>query len=200
VDATVASLTLGGASGVQTLSVANHIITLNGAGAINGNAVMALASGTAAGPGTLTNQGTIRSDNSTINTTLINQGLLVIRGVGNNLTGIIDNQAGATLRVLGDGNFSGTQVTFARGFTNSGLIELTSVVNSQLAQLDVISGTLVNAAGAQINILTGSGNGGRVLGAELDNRGTITVGDSLTINKSPAAHLNSGSILLTNGA
>jgi hypothetical protein len=139
------------------------------------------------------------SENSTINAALVNQGLLVFRGGANNLAGSFENQAGGTLRVIGDGSFSGAQLTLALGFTNHGLIELTSVVNAQPATLIVTSGTLVNTAGAQINVLAGSGNGGRTLTAQLDNQGTLNVGTSLTINKGSAAHLNSGAILLTNG-
>src|SRR5437762_3478666 len=161
---------------------------------------LALAGSTLNGPGTLTNAvgKTLGADNSTLNCTVVNQGLLVFRGFGNNIGGTLENQAGATLRVLGDGNFSGAQLNMASGFTNFGLIELTSVINSQSATLNLTSGTLLNAAGAQINVLTGSGNGGRFLGAELDNRGTLNVGASLTINKVSAAHFNSGSIVITN--
>jgi hypothetical protein len=105
VDATVASLTLGGASGAQTFSATSRTFNLNGANAINSNGVMAFSSSTVAGAGTLISQGTMRFDNSTINANLVNQGLLVFRGSGNNLGGSFDNQSGATVRLLGDGSF-----------------------------------------------------------------------------------------------
>src|SRR5689334_13337588 len=57
VDAAVGSLTLGGASGTQTVSISSHTLTLNGNSLVNGNGVVALSSGTLAGNGTLTNQG-----------------------------------------------------------------------------------------------------------------------------------------------
>ena len=85
VDATVASLTLGGASGAQAFSASSRTFTLNGASTINGNGVMTLDSSTVAGAGTLTSQGTINDNNSTINANLVNQGLMVFRGTGNNL-------------------------------------------------------------------------------------------------------------------
>src|SRR5262249_39842934 len=126
-------------------------------------------------------------------------GLLVFRGGANNLVGAFDNQSGATVQVLGDGTISGAQLTVAQGFTNHGLIELNSVVNSQGAVLNVSAGSLVNAPGALINVLAGSGNGGRTLAAQLDNQGTLNVATTLNMNKASAAHLNSGSIIVTNG-
>src|SRR5678809_756059 len=151
VDATVASLTVGGTSGAQTLSASSRTITINTSSAISANGILSLINSTAAGVGILTSQGTLNIENSTINAALVNQGLLVFRGGANNLAGSFENQAGGTLRVIGDGSFSGAQLTLALGFTNHGLIELTSVVNAQPATLIVSSGTLVNAAGAQIN-------------------------------------------------
>src|SRR5438093_13030143 len=41
-------------------------------------------------------------DNGMINAALVNQGLLVFRGGNNNLGGSFENQAGATVRLLGD--------------------------------------------------------------------------------------------------
>src|SRR5260221_13679082 len=65
---------------------------------------LAFANSTLNGPGALTNAvgKTLPADNTTINCTLVNQGLLVFRGFGNNLGGAVENQAGATLRVLGE--------------------------------------------------------------------------------------------------
>src|SRR5437660_5496372 len=51
VDATVASLSLGGVSGAQTLSVSSHTITINGTSAISANGVLKLINSTAAGVG-----------------------------------------------------------------------------------------------------------------------------------------------------
>ena len=183
VNTAVASLTVGGGIGTQSLSVSIHKMTINAAGTINANGVVSFVGGTSAGVGVLTNRGTLHSDNSTINTTLVNQGVLVFRGFANNLGGTFDNQAGATLQVLGDGSISGAQLTTALGFTNYGVIELTSVINGQPATLVVSSGSLVNAPGALINVLPGSGNPGRTLTAQLDNQGTLNVATTLLINK-----------------
>src|SRR5204863_10029587 len=59
----------------------------------------------------------------------------------------------------------------SNGFTDSGVIELTSVVNAQSATLNVSACSLVHAPAAQINALAGTG-GARTLGVQLDNRGT----------------------------
>src|SRR5690242_4418497 len=199
INAAVASLTLGEATGTQTLSASSRTLTLTGASAINGAGIMALSSSTLAGAGTLTNHGTLNTDNSTINTTLINQGLLVFRGGGNSLGGSFENQAGATVRLLGDGSFDQAILNVASGFTNSGVIELTSVVNGQNAALNVSGGSLVNGVGGQINVLAGTG-GPRGLGAQLDNRGTVTIEQTLTLSVTSAQHLNSGTITLSGGA
>ena len=103
------------------------------------------------------------------------------------------------MRVLGDGSFSGAQLTMAQGFTNYGLIELTSVVNAQPAILNVTSGSLGNAAGAVINVLAGAGNGGRSLGAQLDNEGIVNVGSCLTISQNAAALADKGTINVSSG-
>jgi hypothetical protein len=152
------------------------------------------------GPGSVINAAgqTLNADNSALNTALVNQGLLVFRGNAS-LGGSVDNQAGATLRVQADGSFAGTAtLTVANGFTNNGKIELTSAVDAKQANLNVNSGSLINCPGGQINVLAGTG-GGRALGAELDNRGTVTIDQGLTLNGSSAHHLNSGTITLSGG-
>ena len=59
VNATVAGLTLGGATGVQTLLASNRTLTLNGASTIAPNGRLDLRASTVAGSGTLDNQGTL---------------------------------------------------------------------------------------------------------------------------------------------
>ncbi len=68
VDPTVASLTLGGASGVQTLSLGRSILTLNGGSIVNGNGQLTLTVGnsTVTGPGALTVNGTLNWASGTL--------------------------------------------------------------------------------------------------------------------------------------
>ena len=71
-------------------------------------------------------------------------------------------------------------------------------MNGQAATLNVGGGSLVNAAGGQINVLAGTG-GARTVGGELDNRGTVTIEQGLTLAATSAHHLNSGTITLAGG-
>ena len=80
VDASVASLTLGGATGTQSFSIPSHTLTLQSTSSIGANGVIALIGGILAGVGPITNRGAFNIDNATINATLVNQGLLVFRG------------------------------------------------------------------------------------------------------------------------
>ena len=196
VSPTVASLTLGGATGAQTLSASGRTLTLNGASAVSGNGVLNLTSSTLAGSGTLTNAGTLTVTSGTINAALDNQGTLVVGG-SSALNGALTTGAGSTLRV--QGGLSGqAAVTVAGGFTNNGVIELTSTNSFNVATLTVTSGTLTNAPGAEIKSVVGAGNA-RTLTAELDNRGTLTVSQALTINKSSAVHTNTGTVDIASG-
>jgi len=86
----------------------------------------------------------------------------------------------------------------ANGFSNSGVIELTSVANAHNSTLYVSASSFVNASGALFNALAGLG-GARTLGVQLDNHGTTTVEASLTISKTSAAHLDTGTINVGSG-
>ena len=198
VDPTIGSLALGGASGTQTLSAGTHTLTLTSGGAINANGRLTFTAGAVAGSGTLVNQGVGTLQSSTVDVALDNQGLLTLRG-GTLLNGPVTTAAGSTLRVEGDATFSGAFVTVANGFTNNGIIDLTAVNGAgNTARLTVTNGSLVNAPGAQLNVLAGTG-GARDLFAQLDNQGTLTVAQALTINKTSAQHLNSGTLSVGGG-
>src|SRR6185436_6325536 len=93
-------------------------------------------------------------------------------------------------------------LTIANGFTNQGTIELTSGVSGfQQTTFTVTAGTLVNAPGATITPLVGGSNGARILAAQLDNQGTLTIANpaGMTLSKSGAQHTNSGTITLAGG-
>src|SRR5262249_47636802 len=116
---------------------------------------------------TLNGSGTLRNDS---------QGTVVAQG-SDSINCTFTNASGAVLRV--QGSFSSSAIlTFAAGFTNSGAIELTNNFPpiAYGATLNVSSGTLTNAG--SLSALPGAGGGARTLGAELDNRGTLTVGQA----------------------
>src|SRR5439155_27155458 len=83
----------------------------------------------------------------------------------NDLGACFEDHSFASLRVLRDVHSFPTRRSSDLGFTNRGVIELTSVVNAQNATLNVSSGSLVNALGGQINVLAGTG-GPRNLGVQ----------------------------------
>jgi hypothetical protein len=107
--------------------------------------------------------------------------------------------AGSVMRVEG-ANATGTgALTVLNGFTNNAAIELSNANLNQAAQLTVSNGTLTNALGGTISALAGATGGGRTLTAELDNQGTVTVNQPLTINRTTALHKNSGTFTIPGG-
>ena len=182
-----------------TLSMS--IATLNYTGAFTtSNTTVSLLGSTFAATGTLTHaaSGTLTLNGSTVSGALDNQGTVVARGLSS-LNGAVTTGTGTTLRVLGDNAGFNASLTVATGFTNNGTIELTSADSFKNATLVVSSGTLVNASGAAIQSLVGT-DGFRTLTAELDNQGTLTVNQPLTINKVSASHTNSNAVNLSGGS
>ena len=134
---------------------------------------------------------------STISSNVALSGKLTMRRT-NSITGTFTNVVGSFLRAFGLS--SSGDLTIANGFTNNGTIQLTDSVASYGASLIVTSGTLTNPAAGSIIPLQGS-NGARTITAQLNNAGAITIGNTqgLTINKTAAAHTNSGTISLSSG-
>jgi hypothetical protein len=97
--------------------------------------------------------------------------------------------------IEGQGEYTQGILTVASGFTNVGTIALSRVpgVGNPGGTLGVTSGTLVNAPGAFIQALAGSG----FILAELDNQGTVSVSTSTEIDKASAHHTSSGQITVS---
>jgi hypothetical protein len=100
----------------------------------------------------------------------VNEGVLVANGT-DSIIGSFSNAAGATVRAQPDGS-TGFATLVLPAFTNSGLVELTSTVGSYSSTLTVTGGPLVNAAGATLAILPGTG-GARTVTGTVDNQGTL---------------------------
>jgi hypothetical protein len=83
VSPTVASLSLGGSTGVQTLSASSQTLTIDGPSTINGNGALRLINATVAGSGSLTNNGqlTVQSS-SNIDTSFLSGDGSVLRMEG----------------------------------------------------------------------------------------------------------------------
>ncbi|HXE81969.1 MAG TPA: hypothetical protein VN513_01410 [Gemmatimonadales bacterium] len=160
-------------------------------------------SSTINGPGLLTNDlgRSLNVRASTINADLDNHGTLLVNG-SSSFNGALTTADTSLIQVQGNGTYSTGIMNVLNGFTNNGAIELSDIVSSYGATLNVTNGTLVNAPGASISALTGT-NGPRTLGAALDNQGSVSVAvapaQALTINKAGADHLNSGTIDITSG-
>ncbi|MBI5711486.1 MAG: hypothetical protein HZC42_14465, partial [Candidatus Eisenbacteria bacterium] len=184
---TLASLTLTGATAGFALSFATADFALSA------------SSSTLNGPGTITNSSAVTQllRSCAVGAALVNEGTLDLRGASS-LSGAFTSAPGSTLHLEGDGTSGGVVVTVASGFTNNGTIELTSSNAGYGATLNLSAGTLLNPAGRTIAVLAGAG-GGRTLGARLDNQGTVTVDQGLTLSKAAAAHSNSGTLTLGGG-
>src|SRR5262249_51635902 len=130
------------------------------------------------------------------------QGTLLVRG-DNNINGPLATSATSLIRVQADDVFSTfARLTVAQGFTNQGTIEITQAGGTPTgydSRLDGTSGTLLNAPGGSIRPVVGVQGGNRLLDASLDNQGTLTVEQSLSMNQGSAAIANSGVITLTTG-
>jgi hypothetical protein len=204
---TVHSLTESAGAGLElsggTLSFATTF-TLNGTLLLDGG-TLDLLNKDLDGSGTTTNGPTSSwtilggGHKTVIHTALDNQGTLEVRG-GVDLEGSFSNDAGATLRVVGDGtgtvNFQTLHV--ANGFTNDGLIETSTTQPFYYVALGVGSGTLTNATDGTIHALAGAG-GSNEIDAQLDNEGTLTVDGVLHVGFAGAAYVNGGTINV-NGA
>ena len=102
VAASITAITLGGASGTQTLTVNNPMLILSGAGVVNANGVFGLSGGTLAGAGSLTTDGALNWTSGTISITNVTvNNTLTINGVQEK------NLYGCTLINIGTANWSG---------------------------------------------------------------------------------------------
>ncbi|HET8945508.1 MAG TPA: hypothetical protein VFQ07_00860, partial [Candidatus Polarisedimenticolia bacterium] len=111
-DVSVASLTLGGTSGTQTLSLPSlspRTFTLSGPGSVGAHGVIAHAGGTFRGTGTLTVDGAYNWSGGTLNdagTTTVNGPLAISGNVGKTLTGGRHLETGGTTTWTGTGDIA----------------------------------------------------------------------------------------------
>lgn len=120
---------------------------------------------------------------------LVNQGNMQTRDAAE-INGTFTNAAGGTFL----NNDSGT--LFANGFTNAGSLLLYSDANYEpLPVITINSGTLLNTG--TISTI-GSEVRDRVIAGQFNNQGTVTTSvGRLVINKTGAAHVNSGTMNAT---
>ena len=190
------ALEVGGASGTQTLSVSGQTLTVDSSIVIGPWGAIDMANSTLDGLGMITlSSGSVSSFyGSTIDAALTNNGDLDAEYT-NTINGTYTSGVGSTLRVVG--TVAAGNLTVLNGFQNNGAIELTNTTAGLTATLTVTNGTLTNASGRTIDALVGAGSAARYLYAQLDNQGDLTATAPLTISRSNAAHINSGTITLT---
>jgi hypothetical protein len=169
---TVSSVTIGAATGTQSLSLASSALTVNNRLLINGNGVLELAASSVAGAGVVANSG-----------------LISVHG-GVSISNPITTVPGSSLRVEANGTYGFASLNHVVSFTNNGTLELTSVEGSFGATLTSSAGTFTNAG----LVLSNTGTGGlRTLGSTFTNEGTLTAQQPLIISES-AVNANTGTI------
>jgi hypothetical protein len=198
VNDTVAFMILGGGTGTQTLAIGARTLRVDSllSVATTGAVTITGAAGNLTGPGVVSNQGTISTNDGTISVELVNLGALTLRSTST-ISGALTNGPGGTMTALAS-NVGGTgSLTVTNGFTNAGLIELTTADAGYGNTVTVTNGTLVNAPTGVIR--STAGQGGRTLNAQLDNQGLIDLQNALTIARPSSAHVNSGTISVALG-
>ncbi len=109
---------------------------------------------------------------------------------------LFSNESTGVVSVSGNSQIGNVTLTIFKGFTNHGVIQLTSAAGNWTGSLTVSDGTFVNEGTIEA---VGNGTGTRNLVASLDNRGVIRTFNPLHINRPGVAHRSSGSIELVGG-
>jgi hypothetical protein len=208
--ATVGSLTIGGISGAQTLSVDRATVTLNGPSAIGalGQIALTVAQSVLTGPGNLTVDGTLNWLNGTMSgtgTTTVGSGGVLAIGSGGvtlgrtlNNSGVgtwtggnlsmsvgaaINNLAVGTFDITADGRLSGSATT---PINNSGLFRQTAGTVST-----IVTSPFNNSGTLQVLAATMSLNLGGT------HTGTMSTAPSATLNFGGGSHVLAASSLVT---
>ncbi len=189
VTSTLANTSINSLSNAETLQITGTtgvaaVFSVAGAAQNNAGATLRLRRVTFGGGGTLTNLGVLET-----------------QGVTRIDTGFV-NQQGATLRAFASNLFgpaTANGLTFASGFTNFGLIELTSSGGSFTMSLRITNGTLTNANGGVLTSLVGTG-GGRNVVAPVVNQGRINVAQNFTLDNADRSFISTaGTINVSTG-
>ena len=189
VDATIADITVGGATGgFQAFLMNGRALTVNGTATISDSGKVSLTNSTVTGPGTLTNLGTMTVSGGTFNINIENEGLITFNGASS-LNNDFSNQPNSTF-IISSHYAAGATLKVVDGLTNNGMIEFVSSYPNSYGTLELTSGTLVNESGGTIQ----SSSGFSRIFAPLDNRGSMILNRNMEINKESATHSNSGSI------
>ena len=169
-DVTIRSLTLEGEFGVRVLQVNGVALSTSLGITVGVNDVLQLDSGTLSGAGVLNLSGQLLSDGTS------------------SITCPLETTNASTITLK-------RALSVANGFTNHGLLEY--VDGTFHGELTVVNGVLTNSPTGTISSAVVSGWNSYLYSA-LDNQGTMNV-RFLHIEKSGAAHVNSGNIVISTG-
>lgn len=164
------------------------------------NTPVTLTNSTINGPGAFVNEGGLKLTNGVINAPFMNETDIFAHGNSTikNPTQTFDIPANATLHIQGNSTYGLATLTVSNGFANAGVIEMTDMVAAYGATLRLTSGMLVNAQGAEIRSLVGSG-GARTLEVELDNQGLLKAAQNTSFGRVGAHSVNNGTMQVTGG-
>jgi len=200
-DSTINALTIGGTSGIQTLSLSSRILTINGNGIINESGRVSINNSTITGSGTLTNSASLTAFAGTLDIDFDNYGTATF-----SYTSFINNtlttHPNSTIHMYCSATYN--TLTITNGFTNHGLIYFTnpgSPGTTARGFIDITNGTLINAPDGTIqstSIRLYPTYGNSIL-APLDNQGTVTISQGFVLNKASATHTNSGTFEINTG-
>jgi hypothetical protein len=130
----------------------------------------------------------------TADVTVASGGIYYSRGAVNQ-NGTLTVPTGGTLHLQGTPGFSTSTFTLLNGYTNNGTLQL-SDSGGHAVSMGITSGSLTNPVGGTFTM---TGTGARTLALQLDNQGTMTLADNITLAKASAVHTNSGTINVTGG-
>jgi len=199
---TAAAYTNNAAFNVATgaaVTVGGHTATFTQAGGTLDNQGTFLLSGTNGrfnfAGGRITGNAVI-IDSSELNITTTGAGAFQFRR-DIDYSGDLASQQALTLR--GESTYGTARLSADNGFSNSGVITLTSDTASYGASLEIDSGQFANNTDGQLHVAAGAG-ASRTLTAEFANAGLFDIDRSLYVNRSGADHVNAGVIDLAEGA
>ena len=183
-NASVASLTVGGDVGKQTLAIASgsYTLTLNGPGLINGNGVLNLSAGTITGNGDLTVVGIMNWSGGTLSgagsTTISSSGTLSLAGGATKILNArtLDNTGHVTFLGLGPFQMTGK----------------TTFNNQEDGTADIQNDTTISSSGSPASVLNNAGVLERSSG---DGVATI----SAVFNNTRTVRLKTGTLRLSGG-
>lgn len=179
----------------ETISITGGSISISAASTIQAGGQLIVSNAAFGGAGQLTNRGTIDLRAATIDPPIVNQGRIVSKSLSR-INGALSTTATSVIESLGTNTIGSSQLEIAAGFTNLGRIELNTSGSAVEAHLRVLSGTLVNASGAEIASLVGAG-GARVLHGGIENRGLLDVQQTLFVgSNTPVLDSTLGTIRL----